>query len=177
MHVNFVDFHHHRQFRGATLQGHRLQQPGLTSNEAATIDTEGFIDTRDDEDQTNVAIFQQVAMPVDALVAKSIRNRDGSGIEHLHHTRGISLGGNITVALGIGGGNHEVWRPCDELLDQRREVGGVLFGNRCARHPVDLVNLVFAGDSMGTQPRHQILRHDCRCGFRYHRHLPLAWWV
>ena len=89
VHVDLVDLDDGRELRCLVLHRHRREQIGIGGEEGAAVEPNRLVDVRDDEDEADVGIGDDVAVPVDPPV----EDADGA--------RGVALRRDVAVAVRI----------------------------------------------------------------------------
>jgi hypothetical protein len=67
---------------------------------ARAVDSQRVLAPGDEEDQTDVAVLDDVAHAVEAVVAEPVGDDQVVLVEHLHEAGGVTLGRDVAAAVG-----------------------------------------------------------------------------
>jgi hypothetical protein len=109
-----LDFDADGKPRRSALHRGTLEDFRIACDPGAAVDSERFLATRHDEDQSDVRIRQQVLHAIETPVARPIRDREAVLVEHVNEPRRVTLRRHVTPAVRVRGRYHQQGRPCDE---------------------------------------------------------------
>ena len=111
---HFVDLDRQYEVRCLAASRHRLPQNGVPNDSCAPADAQRFALSRNEEDETDPWILQDVRECIRPAISRPVRDRQGLVIQHSNEARSISLRGNIHLSTRVPRRNQHEGRPADE---------------------------------------------------------------
>ena len=119
--------------RGFAARGQTLQNFGVGREFRPAIDPHGFRRARQQENQANMGVLNDIGQPEDQLVAGPVRDEQRVGILNTDKPRPVPFGRDILISLGVCGGEQEKRRALDEVHARLVQLGPELMRNELAR--------------------------------------------
>ena len=96
-----VDLDPDREDRQPTTRRESVEQLDIGMQRRATVDTERLSGPRDDEQDPNLGLLENIGVAVDQTVPRTVGNQQRLGILDDDEPRCVALGGRVVVALPV----------------------------------------------------------------------------
>ena len=114
MEERFLHVHRDRELRGLALGGQARQPLGIAHDPGAAVDPQRLLAARHQEEEPDAGVLEQVPHPVEALVARTVRDQQGPLVHHQDEAGRVALGAHVAAARAVRGRHEHEGRPRDE---------------------------------------------------------------